>query len=44
VPNQEINELMDALESYRFQIVTREDEEPFKSRLVKEMDGIEYKK
>lgn len=44
VPNQEINELMDALESYRFQIVTRKDEAPFKSRLVKEMDGIEYKK
>jgi hemoglobin len=44
VGNQEINELMDALESYRYQIVTREDEAPFKSRLVKEMDGMEYKK
>lgn len=44
VPNQEINELMDALESYRYQIVTRKNEEPFKSRLVKEMDGMEYKK
>lgn len=44
VGNQEINELMDALESYRYQIVTRKDEAPFKSRLVKEMDGIEYKK
>ncbi len=43
VGNQEINELMDALESYRLQIVTREDEAPFKSRLVKEMDGMEYK-
>ncbi len=43
VGNQEINELMDALESYRYQIVTRKDEAPFKSRLVKEMDGIDYK-
>jgi hemoglobin len=43
VPNQEVNELMDALESYRYQIVTRKDEAPFKSRLVKEMDGIDYK-
>lgn len=43
VGNQEINELMDALESYRYQIVTRKNEAPFKSRLVKEMDGIEYK-
>lgn len=43
VGNEEINELMDALESYRYQIVTRKDEAPFKSRLVKEMDGIDYK-
>lgn len=43
VGNQEINELMDALESYRLQIVTREDEAPYKSRLVKDMDGMEYK-
>ncbi len=44
VGNHEIDQLMDALESYRFQIVTREDEAPFTSRLIKEMDGIEYKK
>lgn len=43
VGNQEINELMDDLESYRYQIVTRKDEAPFKSRLVKEMDGLEYR-
>lgn len=44
VGNHEIDQLMDALESYRYQIVTREDEEPFTSRLITEMDGIEYKK
>ena len=43
VGNHEIDQLMDALESYRFQIVTREDEAPFTSRLIKEMDGIDYK-
>lgn len=44
VGNHEIDQLMDALESYRFQIVTREDEEPFTSRLITKMDGMEYKK
>lgn len=42
VGNEEINMLMDSLESYRLVIVTREDEAPFKSRLIKEMDGLEY--
>jgi hemoglobin len=43
VGNHEIDQLMDDLESYRHLIVTREDEAPFKSRLVKEMDGMEYR-
>ena len=44
VGNHEIDQLMDALESYRLQIVTRENEKPFRSRLITEMDGMEYKK
>ncbi len=43
VGNHEIDQLMDDLESYRYLIVTRKDEAPFKSRLVKEMDGMEYR-
>ena len=35
VGNHEIDQLMDDLESYRSVIVTRKDEAPFKSRLVK---------
>lgn len=35
IPNEDIDLLMDDLESYRTQIVTRKDEKPFKSRLVK---------
>ncbi len=44
VGNREIDQLMDSLESYRLQIVTRKDEKPFTSRLITEMDGMEYKK
>jgi len=43
IGNHEIDQLMDDLESYRHLIVTRKDEKPFKSRLVKEMDGLEYR-
>jgi hemoglobin len=43
VGNHEIDQLMDDLESYRHLIVTAKDEAPFKSRLVKEMDGMEYR-
>ena len=35
IGNHEIDQLMDDLESYRGVIVTRKDEAPFKSRLVK---------
>lgn len=35
IPNDDINLLMDDLESYRNVIVTNKDEKPFKSRLVK---------
>ena len=35
ISNEDIDLLMDDLESYRSQIVTRKDEKPFKSRLVK---------
>lgn len=35
IPNEDIDLLMDNLESYRGVIVTRKDEKPFKSRLVK---------
>ena len=35
IGNHEIDQLMDDLESYRNVIVTRKDEAPFKSRLVK---------
>lgn len=43
IGNHEIDQLMDDLESYRHLIVTRKDEKPFKSRLVKEMEGMEYR-
>lgn len=43
VGNHEIDQLMDDLESYRHLIVTRKDEKPFRSRLVTEMDGMEYR-
>lgn len=35
IPNEDIDLLMDNLESYRSVIVTRKDEKPFKSRVVK---------
>lgn len=35
IPNEDIDLLMDNLESYRGVIVTRKDEKPFKSRVVK---------
>ncbi len=41
VPNHEIDQLMDDLETYRKQIVTRKDEEKFQSRLYK--DGVTYR-
>jgi hemoglobin len=41
VPNHEIDQLMDDLETYRKQIVTRKDEEKFQSRLYR--DGVTYR-
>lgn len=41
IPNHEIDQLMDDLETYRKQIVTRKDEEKFQSRLYK--DGVTYR-
>lgn len=43
IGNHEIDQLMDDLESYRLLIVTRKDEKPFKSRLVKEMESLDYR-
>ena len=41
IPNHEIDQLMDDLETYRKLIVTRKGEEDFTSRLKK--DGVEYR-